>query len=59
MKELLNKLAADKSGASAAEYALILALVAIALVGLIGTFTGDLGTAFGQFTTAVAGEGGE
>jgi pilus assembly protein Flp/PilA len=32
MKTLLKNLKADKSGASAAEYALVLALVAIAVV---------------------------
>ncbi|TVR78776.1 MAG: Flp family type IVb pilin [Rhodospirillales bacterium] len=36
----------DDSGATAIEYGLIAALVAVALIGALGTLGGDLGTFF-------------
>jgi len=49
MKTLLKKLLGDKAGASAAEYALVLALVGIAVAGAFTT----LGTAVtGRVTAA-------
>jgi pilus assembly protein Flp/PilA len=36
----------DESGAAAAEYALILALVAVAIVGALTSLGGDIGNAF-------------
>jgi len=43
MKTLLKKLLGDKAGASAAEYALVLALVGVA----VAVAFGELGTAVG------------
>jgi pilus assembly protein Flp/PilA len=51
MKKLLAFMS-DESGASAAEYALILALVCAALVVAIGTLTGAISNAM----NAAAGE---
>lgn len=39
MKRLLHKLLRDQSGATAVEYGLILALIFLAMVGAIGTFS--------------------
>ena len=50
MKSLLIKLAGDKAGASAAEYALILAVVGIAVVA---AFT-QLGTAISTTTNSAS-----
>jgi pilus assembly protein Flp/PilA len=55
MKELLNKLAADKSGASAAEYALIIAVIAGLLIVGLGTFGGNLNTALTTTGTKIQG----
>jgi pilus assembly protein Flp/PilA len=45
MTKLVNFLN-DESGAAAAEYALILALVAVAIVGALTALGGDIGAAF-------------
>lgn len=55
MKTLLKKLLGDKAGASAAEYALILAVVGggivAAMTGLGGAITGAVTNATGNITT--------
>lgn len=52
MKKFLKKLLGDKAGASAAEYALILAVVG---VGVAAAF-GNLGTAIDGAVTSATGE---
>jgi|JI81BgreenRNA_FD_contig_31_6918991_length_313_multi_4_in_0_out_0_1 pilus assembly protein Flp/PilA len=49
MKTLLKKLLGDKAGASAAEYALVLALVGVAVAG---AFTALGGAVTGKVTAA-------
>jgi len=42
MTRFLQKLARDQAGATAVEYGLILALVFLAMVGEIGTFSNEV-----------------
>ncbi|NCP18132.1 MAG: Flp family type IVb pilin [Erythrobacter sp.] len=42
MTRFLQKLARDQAGATAVEYGLILALVFLAMVGAIGTFSNEV-----------------
>ncbi len=55
MNKLIQRLKSDKSGASAAEYGLLIALIAVAII----TATTNLGAAiaveFGKVTTALGG----
>lgn len=39
MRHFLNRLARDQRGATAVEYGLILALIFLAMVGAVGTFS--------------------
>lgn len=55
MKTLLKNLKADKSGASAAEYALVLALVAIAVVAAFTTLGENITTRVDQAAADIAG----
>jgi pilus assembly protein Flp/PilA len=48
MLKSLNKFLKDDSGATAIEYGLIAALVAIAIVGILTTMGGSLTTLFGK-----------
>ncbi|MCZ8261024.1 MAG: Flp family type IVb pilin [Beijerinckiaceae bacterium] len=43
---IFKRFAADESGATAIEYSLIAALMAAAIITALGTFGGDLKTAF-------------
>lgn len=51
MLKSLNKFLKDDSGATAIEYGLIAALVAIAIVGALTTMGGSLTTLFGKVNT--------
>jgi pilus assembly protein Flp/PilA len=44
----------DESGATAAEYGLIIALIAAVIVTTVGTLGGQINTAFTALTTAMA-----
>jgi pilus assembly protein Flp/PilA len=44
----------DESGASAAEYVLILAIIGTTIAGAMVTFGNAIGTALGTATTAIA-----
>ncbi|XBQ14827.1 MAG: Flp family type IVb pilin [Oceanicaulis sp.] len=46
MKNLVSKFVADESGATAIEYGLIAALIAVVIIGAITTIGTNLGTAF-------------
>ena len=48
---MLMKLFRDESGATAIEYGLIAALVAIAIVGVLSTMGGNLTAVFGNVNT--------
>ncbi len=56
MKILLKNLKADKSGAAAAEYALLLALVAVGLVTAFNAVAGDIETSLGNAGQALIDE---
>jgi Flp pilus assembly pilin Flp len=44
----------EEEGASMAEYALLLTLITVALVGLITALSGQIGTVIGNATAALA-----
>lgn len=46
MRNLLNRFAKDESGATAIEYGLIAALIAVAIITIVGTVGGKLQKAF-------------
>ncbi len=53
MKNLLKNFVADESGATAIEYGLIAAGIAIAIIAAIQTLGTDLGALFGKVSVAV------
>ncbi len=46
MTKFFNKFAQDESGATAIEYGLIAALIAVALISVLGTLSGAINTNF-------------
>ena len=46
MSNLINRFAKDESGATAIEYGLIVALIAVVIVGVVTTIGTKLNTAF-------------
>jgi pilus assembly protein Flp/PilA len=46
MRVLLNKFIANEDGATAIEYGLIAALIAVVIIGVLGTIGSDLTTKF-------------
>ena len=54
MKKFLQKFLGDKAGASAAEYALILAVVGIGVAAAFGALGTQIGATVGQATTKIA-----
>jgi pilus assembly protein Flp/PilA len=57
MKNFLNSFLRDESGASAAEYALILVVVGIAIVGGGFLLSEAIGTAMGDAASCIADPG--
>ncbi len=58
MTRLLKAFAQDESGATAIEYGLIVALIAVVIAGVVTTLGGNLNTAFttaGDKVAAAAG----
>lgn len=53
MTNFLKNFAADESGASAAEYALILVVVGIAIVGAAGILSTSISTAMTDTATTI------
>lgn len=53
MKKFFNDFIRDESGASAAEYALILAIVGVGIAGAAVALGGAIQGAFGNATTAI------
>ncbi|WP_417455747.1 Flp family type IVb pilin [Kordiimonas sp.] len=53
MMKLLTKFRRDEEGATAIEYGLIAALIAIALITALNTLGDSLSTKFGEVSTAV------
>lgn len=52
---LLTRLAADRSGATAIEYGLIAAFVALAIVATLPSIRTNLGNVFGKVNTELSG----
>ena len=46
MTKFFNRFAKDESGATAIEYGLIAALIAVALISILGTLSGSLQATF-------------
>ena len=53
--KLFNKLAADKRGATAIEYGLIAALIAVAAIGAMSAVGGKLSNTFSNVSTSMNG----
>ncbi len=56
MRTVMRKLWAEEQGQTLVEYALIIALVAIALVALINFVTGRLGKTYGNMGNQLPGQ---
>jgi pilus assembly protein Flp/PilA len=55
MKTLFNRFIKDESGATAIEYGLIAALIAVAIIGALNALSSDLSEIFGRVGTALDG----
>lgn len=55
MTKFFNRFAKDESGATAIEYGLIAALIAVALITVLGTVGNGLNTTFQSIATKVGG----
>jgi pilus assembly protein Flp/PilA len=53
MKTLFNRFVKDESGATAIEYGLIAALLAVAIIGALNTLATELNETFGFVETAL------
>jgi len=54
MKNLLSRFVQDESGATAIEYGLIAALIAVAIVGAVGAVGSKLSTTFNTVSTSLS-----
>jgi pilus assembly protein Flp/PilA len=57
MKTLFNRFIKDESGATAIEYGLIAALIAVAIIGALQLLATDLNELFGRIGTALDAAG--
>ncbi len=55
MKKFLNKIRKNESGATAIEYGLISALIAVVLIGSMGLLGNNISTSFNKIATNVSG----
>lgn len=55
MKTLVSRFFKDESGATAIEYGLIAALIAVGLITVLGTLGGNLVTTFQSVATSLGG----
>ncbi|MDQ1154530.1 Flp family type IVb pilin [Brevundimonas sp. SORGH_AS_0993] len=53
MTKFISRFANDESGATAIEYGLIAALVAVALIGILTTMSGKLHQTFSKVSTTL------
>lgn len=56
-RNILARMIEDESGATAIEYGLIVALIAAAVVTIVGTLGDQMVAAFTRVSTALQGEG--
>ncbi|MEM9963735.1 MAG: Flp family type IVb pilin [Asticcacaulis sp.] len=57
MTKFFNRFLKDESGATAIEYGLIAALIAVAIITVVGTLGGQLETAFTNVSDGLKAEG--
>ena len=57
MTKFINKFINDESGATAIEYGLIAALIAVGIIAIVGTLGGQLEAAFKGVSDGLTGEG--
>jgi len=57
MKNLFSRFANDESGATAIEYGLIAALIAVVIIGALQLLGEELDDTFGEVSTAISGAG--
>ena len=57
MKKFISKFMSDESGATAIEYGLIAALMAVIIIAGISAIGGQLTTKFNSIATAIGGAG--
>ena len=55
MSNLVQRFVRDESGATAIEYGLIVALIAVVIITAVSTVGTNLGTAFNSIATTVSG----
>jgi pilus assembly protein Flp/PilA len=55
MKKFLNKIRKDESGATAIEYGLIAALIAVILISSLGLLGNNVANSFTKVSNAVSG----
>ena len=55
MRNFINRFAKDESGATAIEYGLIAALIAVAIIGALGAVKGGLVGTFNKVATNLGG----
>ena len=55
MTNFVKPFAQDTSGATAIEYGLIAAGISVAIIGILGTLSGSIITAFTKVATAIGG----
>jgi pilus assembly protein Flp/PilA len=53
MKKLLNKIRKNESGATAIEYGLIAALIAVVLISSLGLLGNNISASFGKISNSV------
>ena len=53
MTQFFNRFAKDESGATAIEYGLIAALIAVVIIGAVTTLGTNLSSKFGTIATAI------
>ncbi|HAC01001.1 Flp family type IVb pilin [Brevundimonas naejangsanensis] len=58
MRNFINRFAKDESGATAIEYGLIAALIAVAIIGAVTLLGGNLATTFTNLSKNLGGEVG-
>ncbi len=59
MRKFLQRLHHEEEAATAVEYALIVALIGVALIGVLVTFRGSIASMFGKASNAINGSGAE
>jgi len=57
MKNLFSRFANDESGATAIEYGLIAALIAVVIIGALELLGEELDSTFEEVSTAIGGAG--